>query len=402
MAPASTFTLSPAPSRMVPIANDGLAWMSTCIVVSPLCRPPDRGRSAERTRSGVRATREARPQPQLAQQRGQRQRAERQDPVVEVLQREVRALLRGGGLARALDLDHADHVRQRLARHRDVAVDLDHRVGVRHAGLLQRLDRGVARPPERVDAGVGDEAGRAVRLRVEHAEPLVVVDEQPHLVGEALAVQAPPLDERAAGEEPAEAPQRRPVGDLLLDRELEVMAGVRLVVARGGEVVQRPASAGRRRSRSRCRRASRRRWAADRTRTACRPRGTPPPGARRSCPTGRRPKNAGRRVPPAPHLLARDLEQGLARLGGVGARSRCAPPRPRPRARSPSARGDPPALLLDRREPLHADVVDLLRLERQRRPRQDLRRVHRVAVGQRRQADRLGGVRQVRRGAPSR
>ena len=39
--------------------------------------------------------------------------------------------------------------------------------------------------------------------------------------------------------------------------------------------------------------------------------------------------------------------------------------------------------------------MHLVGVQRQRRPRQDLGRVHRLAVGERRQADRLGGVREV-------
>ena len=68
-----------------------------------------------------------------------------------------------------------------------------------------------------------------MRLVVEHAQPLPLVDVEAHLVGEALAVQAPSLAERAAGEQPAEPPQRGPVRHLLLDRDLEVVAGVGLV-----------------------------------------------------------------------------------------------------------------------------------------------------------------------------
>ena len=35
IAPASTFTLSPGVNRIVPIANDGLAWISTSRMVAP-------------------------------------------------------------------------------------------------------------------------------------------------------------------------------------------------------------------------------------------------------------------------------------------------------------------------------------------------------------------------------
>src|SRR5207253_3518802 len=100
-------------------------------------------------------------------------------------------------------------------------------VEVRDARLLQLMDRAVAVPLQRVDAGVDDEPRGAVRLRVEHPEALERILEQPHLVGEAFAVEPPTLDERTPAEDASETAERRAVPELLLDRELEVMAGVR-------------------------------------------------------------------------------------------------------------------------------------------------------------------------------
>src|SRR5256885_12806335 len=56
-----------------------------------------------------------------------------------------------------------------------------------------------ARPAQLMHAGVDDEARGPPRLRVQHPEALRLVSIQAHLVGEALGIQAPALDVRAAG-----------------------------------------------------------------------------------------------------------------------------------------------------------------------------------------------------------
>ncbi len=78
-----------------------------------------------------------------------------------------------------------------------------------------------------------------MRLGVEHAETLPVVDVQPHLVGEPFRVQAPAFGEGAARPDAREPAQRRAVGHLLLDRDLEVVAGHRLVERDARHDVQR-------------------------------------------------------------------------------------------------------------------------------------------------------------------
>jgi hypothetical protein len=69
--------------------------------------------------------------------------------------------------------------------------------------------------------------------------PFGLVQVQTHLVGQALAVQAPSLGERAPGQEPAEPTQRRPAIHLLLERDLEVVTRVGLVVRGRGELMLR-------------------------------------------------------------------------------------------------------------------------------------------------------------------
>jgi hypothetical protein len=87
-----------------------------------------------------------------------------------------------------------------------------------------------------VDAGVDHQPGGPPGLGRQHPKPFVVVRVQAHLVGQPLAVQAPSLDERGAHGDPPEASERRAPRELLLDRHLEVMARVRLVVGDRGEL----------------------------------------------------------------------------------------------------------------------------------------------------------------------
>src|SRR5438093_3680896 len=79
----------------------------------------------------------------------------------------------------------------------------------RQASGLHLADGALPIPPERMDARVGDQPARPLGLRLEHPETFVSVDEQTELVRDALAVQAPALDERVAGHEAAEAPERQ-------------------------------------------------------------------------------------------------------------------------------------------------------------------------------------------------
>ena len=99
----------------------------------------------------------------------------------------------------------------------------------------ERVDRLLARPPEGVHPGVDDEAGGPPGLRVEHPEPLGLVAVEAHLVREALGVEAPALDVRAAGVPRCEAPEVVEGRVLALERDLEVVTRDRLVVGRRGE-----------------------------------------------------------------------------------------------------------------------------------------------------------------------
>ncbi len=89
-------------------------------------------------------------------------------------------------LPEPLDLALADLVGQGLSRPADVAVGLDHGVGLRQARVEELRNRALARPAEGVDAGVDDQARRPLGLPVEHAESLGRIEVQAHLVGQAF------------------------------------------------------------------------------------------------------------------------------------------------------------------------------------------------------------------------
>ena len=106
------------------------------------------------------------------------------------------------------------------------------------------------------------------------------------------------------------------------------------------------------------------------------------------------PEERARRVPAPLDLLARQRQQLVAGSGGV----RAARLMRRDRVggvRVSQAAGDRRALFLDPRVPLEPELMHLVRIERQRRPREDQRGVEPVAVRERRQADRLGAMREV-------
>ena len=107
---------------------------------------------------------------------------------------------------------------------------------------------------------------------------------------------------------------------------------------------------------------------------------------------GTRPNHRGLVPAPADLLLGQGLE-----LLPRGERVRAAAPRAATAAGRAVTEdlGGAPALLLDPLEVLDAELVHLIRVERERRPREDLRRVHRISVGEGAEADRLGGLRQV-------
>ncbi len=132
-----------------------------------------------------------------------------------------------GVRSQLLDLELTGLVRERLTRRGDVAVDLDDDVVLR----LRRVggevvDRLLPRHALRVDAGVDDEPDRAPHLVRELAELRVRVLVEADARTEALGVQRPSFDERGVA---AEATKVRYAGELLRDRDLQVVAGHRLV-----------------------------------------------------------------------------------------------------------------------------------------------------------------------------
>ncbi len=93
-----------------------------------------------------------------------------------------------------LDLALAHLVSEGLGRQADVAVRLDSRFGLGEPRFQELRHRPLAWPPEGVDARVDDQARRPVGLAVQHPEPLGLIEEQAHLVGQALGVEPPALD----------------------------------------------------------------------------------------------------------------------------------------------------------------------------------------------------------------
>src|SRR3546814_1098161 len=73
-----------------------------------------------------------------------------------------------------------------------------------------------------MDAGVEHQPDRAPYLQRQHAEPVIGGLVYPHLVGEPLRIKPPALDIGAIAAELAEL---RDAGQLLLPRDLEMMAG---------------------------------------------------------------------------------------------------------------------------------------------------------------------------------
>src|SRR5207253_4154543 len=97
---------------------------------------------------------------------GERQGSRHQHLGVELARIEARAerLLRPG--ADFGDLHLADLIGERLARHRDVALGLGGGVGAAARAVVEDvLDRPVAGPPLRMDAGVDDQPDRPEQLR---------------------------------------------------------------------------------------------------------------------------------------------------------------------------------------------------------------------------------------------
>ena len=132
--------------------------------------------------------------------------------------------------AQSFDFALPQLVGERLARPCDVAVRLNNRIGFGQAHIEQEIDRTLAIPAQPVHPGVDDEPSGAPGLRVEHAEPLGLRAEEPHLVGQPLRVEAPALDICPAHYPCAQPAEGVEVRVLHLQRDLEVVAGDGLVV----------------------------------------------------------------------------------------------------------------------------------------------------------------------------
>jgi hypothetical protein len=154
---------------------------------------------------------------------------------VEALDVEVGAELGPGLVAEAEDLALAHLVGQRLPRHPDVAVHLDHDLLAAHGRMrVHEVDRLLARPAQCVQPGVDDQPAGTPGVAGQHSEAVEVGFVEAHLVGEALGVQRPSLDER--GVAPRQPAEGREVGALGGDGELEVMPGDGLVVRDRGRL----------------------------------------------------------------------------------------------------------------------------------------------------------------------
>src|SRR6266550_1255863 len=178
---------------------------------------------------------------QLAAKRREGQRTVAEQRIVEGPQVETRTVPNRDLAAELLDLAATDHVRQRLARPGDVAVGLDDGIGLGQAGPEEEVDRLLARPAECMKTGVYDEPCGTPGNGVEHSEALGFVPEEAHLVGKLLAVEAPALDIRPTDDPGAQPAECIEPWVLHLERDLEMVAGDRLVVCRRGELRVLPA-----------------------------------------------------------------------------------------------------------------------------------------------------------------
>ena len=88
------------------------------------------------------------------------------------------------------------------------------------------MDHFLAGPALAVEAGVHDEPDRAPQFILEHAEVHVLVGEDTQLLADDFRIQAPAFD---IGGFSAESTEVRQAGQLLLQRELEMMAGFGLM-----------------------------------------------------------------------------------------------------------------------------------------------------------------------------
>ena len=143
-----------------------------------------------------------------ARERRERQGAVGQDRVVEPRMSNAAPRRRSRLRADPQQLQLAGLVGEGLAGERDVAVDLV-RDGARRERRVGEhvVDRLLARPAHRVDAGVDDEPRRPPGVERQHPEAVEVAGVEPHLVGQPLGVQAPALEVGRGPEVAAEVGQ---------------------------------------------------------------------------------------------------------------------------------------------------------------------------------------------------
>ncbi len=128
---------------------------------------------------------------------------------------------------------------ERLRRPGDIAVDLGLDFMLRQRRVLpQIIERLLAAPALRMNAGVDDQPRRPPDLIVEHAEPVVRRLVHAHLLTQPLAIKRPAF---AVGREVGVLAELRLVLVLERQRYLEGVARCGLVQGERGQVVQRPA-----------------------------------------------------------------------------------------------------------------------------------------------------------------
>ena len=136
------------------------------------------------------------------------------------------------------DLEFAELVAARLARPRDIPIDLGGDVELAQRRVPpHEVDGLLTRPAERVDAGVDDETARAPHLIGEPAEVVVRRLVQTHLHAKPLAVQRPALAKRG---HPHVAAKLRNVLEFLRDGALMMMTRNRLVERQRDHLVLGP------------------------------------------------------------------------------------------------------------------------------------------------------------------
>ncbi len=141
--------------------------------------------------------------------------------------------------AHAVDGFATHHVAARLAGDDAIAFDLRDCGAFGIAGGFRHgLDRLLATPALRVDAGVDDETRGAERGRLQIADaPKRIVFINAHLIGELFGIEPPAFDERAEEAERA-AEEGQPLA-LLLDRDLPMMAGDAFVIGQSRQRIAR-------------------------------------------------------------------------------------------------------------------------------------------------------------------